>query len=130
MIPRMILPLLALALSVGCASKTLREEEAKLYFAHAGDPVEEIRAFRLNNWRPLDRDHLVIWRSVNEAYLLKVSGPCTNLEFAQEITVDYRAPVLRSRFDAIRVEGYRCPIDSIRPVDYPRVRQELRNRRG
>ncbi len=126
---RIAIAVLSLLMLAGCSGKSLRDDEAQLFFANAGEPVREIRAFRLTNWRSLDRDHLVIWRSVNDAYLIKVSGPCTNLEFAQTISVDYRAPVLRSRFDAIRVEGYRCPIETIRPVNYRQVREEMRTRR-
>jgi hypothetical protein len=123
----LVLPLILLA---GCASKSLREAEAQAYLKHAGEPVEEVRAFRLTNWRPLDRDHLVVWRSVNDAFVIRVSGPCPNLEFADRIAVHYRAPVLRSRFDWVMVEGQRCPIDVIRPVDYRDVRRELRGVRA
>ncbi len=127
---RPILAAAAIVLLSGCAGTELRRAEAEAYLTHAGEPVEQVTAFRLTGWRPIDREHVVLWRSANEAYLIRVQQPCIHLEFAHRIGVEYQAPVLRSRFDAILVEGQRCRIESIRPVDDRVVRRSLRHVRG
>ncbi|MDW8479346.1 MAG: DUF6491 family protein [Xanthomonadales bacterium] len=127
---RAIAILAAAALSAACSGHQLRRTEAETYLALAGEPVEEVRAFRLTGWRPLDREHLVLWRSANDAFLIRVQQPCIHLEFAHRIGVDYQAPVLRRRFDAVIVQGQRCRIESIRPLDDRVVRRALRDVRG
>jgi hypothetical protein len=129
-IVRLLSILAAVLVAAGCATKSAREAEAQVYFRHMGDPVEEVRAFRLTDWRPLDRYHLVVWRSVNDAFVIRVQEPCTNIDFAQTVAVEYRAPVLRSRFDWVLVDGDRCRIEWIRPVDYRDVRKDMRAARG
>lgn len=120
----------ALILLAGCAGRELRQAEAEAYLAHAGEPVEQVTAFRLTGWRPLDREHVVLWRNARDAYVIRVQQPCLHLEFAQRIGVEYQAPVLRRKLDAILVEGQRCRIESIRPVDDRVVRKALRPVRG
>jgi hypothetical protein len=127
---RLLAVLTVAAFAAGCATKSARDAEAQAYFKHMGEPVDEVRAFRLTDWRPLDRYHLVVWRSVNDAFVIRVQEPCTNIDFAQSLAIDYQAPVLRSRFDHVRIDGDRCRIEEIRPVDYRLVRQEMRSVRG
>ncbi|HRQ64599.1 MAG TPA: DUF6491 family protein [Xanthomonadaceae bacterium] len=130
MIIRLLAMTIAVAVVAGCATKPARHAEAQAYFKHMGEPVEDVRAFRLTDWRPLDRYHLVVWRSVNEAFVIRVQEPCTNIDFARSVAVEFQAPVLRSRFDFVRIDGDRCRIEEIRPVDYRLVRQEMRTVRG
>jgi hypothetical protein len=127
---RLLLLTSLLSLLAACAGRELRQMEAEAYLSHAGEPVDEVTAFRLTGWRPLDREHVVLWRSANDAYVIRVQQPCIHLEFAQRIGVEYQAPVLRRKFDAILVEGQRCRIESIRPVDDRVVRKALRSVRG
>jgi hypothetical protein len=40
------------------------------------------------------------------------------------------ANTISSKFDAVLVKGWRCQITEIRPIDYKRLRQDLREERA
>ena len=118
------------ALLAACSGIPLKEreqEERDRFQAYAGEPVDHITWLgRFDSWEPIGRHELVVWTGVNEAYLIKVAPPCEDLQFANRIGLTSTASTVSSRFDFVKVRGWKCQIEEIRPVDYKRMRQDLR----
>ncbi|WP_368561934.1 DUF6491 family protein [Pseudoxanthomonas sp. UTMC 1351] len=101
-------------------------ERLELYRSHAGEPVPSFHYFgTLNGWTPLSDSALTVWTRPNQAYLLELSGPCQDLEYAIAIGVTNTMGRVYSRFDDVIVRGgggvsgnrFPCRILSIRPLD-------------
>ncbi|HEX8784120.1 MAG TPA: DUF6491 family protein, partial [Steroidobacteraceae bacterium] len=59
------------------AAATAQERALARYSGYAGRPVRSFTWLgRFDSWEPLGKDHLLVYTRPNEAYLLKVSGPC------------------------------------------------------
>src|SRR5689334_25246928 len=100
----MQLALVALALAVSaCATDRMSDnDKLALYRAHAMAPVGSFRYLnRIDGWTPLGDSALAIWTRPNEAYLLEVDGPCTDLDFAQAIGLTSQMGIVYSRFDKV-----------------------------
>jgi hypothetical protein len=63
---------------------------------------------------------------LNDAYLLSVRAPCINLQFTQRIGLTSTAGTVNSGLDSVLVDRERCQITEIRPVDYKKMRADLR----
>jgi hypothetical protein len=109
-----------------CASGVPRKADAPRlsYLDYAGEPVEQIVAMRgVDSWTPVSRTQLVIWTSLNEAWLVTVWDSCRELEFAQSISVTQTGHTI-SRFEKVRVGTDTCPISQIQPVDVKQMRAD------
>ncbi len=73
-------------------------------------------AGRLNNWRAVSRDELILWASPSKPYLVKIWRPFTSLRFVNTIGVSTTAGRV-SKFDYVIVDGQRYPIKSIVALD-------------
>lgn len=122
--------LVAAALLVSCSGIPLKEREAAeraRFEAYAGKPVDHFTWFtHYDGWEPISPNQLVVWTNINQAYLVTVFSPCTNLMFARRIGLTSTADTVYAHFDSVRAEGWRCMIDNIRPVDYRRMQHDLR----
>ena len=122
--------LVAAALLVSCSGIPLKQREAaerNRFEAYAGKPVDHFTwLVRYEGWEPISRDQLVVWTDIDTAYLITVFHPCTDLMFARRIGLSSTADTVYAHFDSVRVEGWRCTIDTIQPVDYRRMQHDLR----
>ncbi len=113
-----------------CASTAERrqfeQEQLAIYSKYAGEPVDQIRSFRLISWQPVGDLSILLEARLNEWYWLDVDGPCMDLPFAQTIGFKTSMNALQARFDSLIVAGQPCRIRSIRPIDYKAARAELR----
>jgi hypothetical protein len=120
----------ALALLGACSGIPLKEREQAerdRYEAYAGKPVDQFTWLgRFDGWEPISRHELVVWTNINDAYLITVQSPCDDLMFANHVGLTTTANTVYARFDSVKVHGWRCPIQEIRPVDYKRLRHDLR----
>ena len=121
----------AFALLIACSGIPLKERmaaERERYEAYAGNPIDHFTYLgRFDGWEPIGRHELVVWTGINDAYLIKVAPPCEDLQFATRIGLTSTGGTVYSRFlDSVKVRGWNCPIQEIRPVDYKRLRQDLR----
>ncbi|MDO5506036.1 MAG: DUF6491 family protein [Pseudoxanthomonas suwonensis] len=125
-----------------CASSPRLADSTKLalYQANAGEPVASFRLFgALSSWTPLGDGALAVWTRPNEAWLLELSGPCMELEFAPAIRVTDSLGRVSARFDRViplemgggpRTMQVPCIIQTIRPLDAAAIRageRELRD---
>lgn len=113
---------LTLALVAGSVNADTRaHEKAELArFEHyAGAPVDQFPMFELWKWQVVGPRHLVVWSTINDAYLLRVDKGCNNLEWTHGLSLsqEMRQKVTR-RFDFVEFGNQRCKIEEIRPVDY------------
>jgi len=122
--------LVTAALLASCSGIPLKQREAaerNRFEAYAGKPVDHFtRLTHYDGWEPISRNELVVWTDINQAYLITVFSPCTDLMFARRIGVTSSANTVYAHFDAVRADGWRCQIDTIRPVDYLRMQHDQR----
>jgi Family of unknown function (DUF6491) len=128
-----ILSLLIPALLTACSTFGSRERDEQTlerFLDHAGPPVRDFSYLGgINGWTSLDREHVVVYTGVNDAYLLTVAPPCNDLNFANRIGLTSTGSTVSARFDSVIVDGLRCQILQIRPVDYGAVRQAAKEER-
>ena len=127
----MALLLGVLAMLAACSSIALKEREqaegARIQ-AYAGQPVHYLtRVGRYWGWKPISNEQALVWTTPDKGYLIKVQQPCEDLRFADRIGLtETLHTVYSGGLDYMRVRGGRCPIEEIRPVDYARLRADLR----
>lgn len=131
----MLIPLLALL--AGCASGRLSDDERlALFRSHAGAPMKSFQYFgNLNGWQNLGDTALAVWTKPGTAYLLELTGPCNDLDYATAISITNMMGQVSARFDNVIVLGgpqsirMPCRIDTIRPLDLKALKvseQQLR----
>ena len=122
--------LAATSLLASCSGIPLKQREAaerNRFEAYAGKPVDHFTWLtRYDGWEPISPDQLVVWTDINQAYLITVFHPCTNLMFANRIGLTSTADTVYAHFDFVRAEGWKCMINTIQPVDYLRMQHDLR----
>jgi hypothetical protein len=122
--------LLAATLLAACATSGERQrfgaQELEIYTRHAGEPVDQIRSFRLISWQPVSDFTLLLEARLNDWFLIEVDGPCSGLPWANKIGFNQTMNALQARFDSVVVEGLPCRIRSIRPVDRRAALIEIR----
>jgi hypothetical protein len=117
-----------------CSSIPLKErttaERARLE-AYAGVPLRHIAWYgRFDGWKPVSQDEALLWTTPRRAYLVKVAQPCEDLRFARRIGITSTLSSFTVRdHDHLKVRGEYCRIERIRPIDYERLRADLRRER-
>ena len=125
------IPLILLtAVVAGCASQSPRERDAQayeLYRDFAGAPIDDFTYLgSYQGWRSLGKNVLAVQTGINDAYLITVQGPCSELPFVNTIAVTSTGNTVRRGLDSVRAGGVSCTIREIRPVDYAALRKAQR----
>jgi hypothetical protein len=90
----------------------------------APEAVDEFHFFgRLDSWRAVDRNTLIVWTTPFKPYLIELKRPASGLRFAEVIGLTSTAGTVYTRFDTVRVDGFRYPIRSI----YRLTKEQARN---
>ena len=124
--------LVAAALASACASSngiSRSEELLDRYEPYLTEPVTSFTAFRQESWQPISRNQLVLWTSINDAYLLTVTNNCSNMMFTNAVSVTSTGTSI-STHDAVLVRGDRCRIEQIQPIDVRRMRNDREARKA
>jgi len=136
-----LIPLIALvAVLAGCATGRLSDDERlALFRAHAGAPVKDFQYYgQLNGWQNLGDTALAVWTKPGTAWLLELTGPCNDLDYAPAISITNMMGQVSARFDKVIVLGgpqsirMPCRIETIRPLDLKALKtseQQLREAR-
>ena len=115
---------LLLSACSGIARRQDGQPQLDRYLRYAGAPIDRFTYLgRYDSWQGLSRNQLVVWTSMNDAYLLTVADICTGLQFAQRIGISSTGGTV-SRLEAVTFDHQSCPISEIRPVDYRKMRQD------
>ncbi len=120
----------ALCLLVGCAGHPVarREVQHNRYTPYAGAPVDQFRAYRFSNWEVVGDTQLVIWTEFQDAYLIKLRSPCSELPWAEYIAVTTTVGTV-THLDSIWVGRHMsCMIEEIRPVNIRQMQRDLKNK--
>jgi hypothetical protein len=106
---------LTLGMMAGCATAPTKET----YLQYAGPPIESFTYLgRYNGFRTLGGQDVVIWTSINDAYLIKVLEPCVNLVYANRVELTSAAHTVTRSIDWVNFDHGHCRIDTIRHIDY------------
>ena len=106
------------------------EAERARYLQYAGPPIKEFTYLgRYDSWTALSKDEVVVWTTINNAYLITVAQPCTDIMFVNHIGLTSTLHTVSQRFDFVKVRGQNCFIKSIQPVDYLKMKQDARKAR-
>jgi hypothetical protein len=117
----LVAPIAALGLALGCATAAAASPAPTLetFMQYAGPPIDSFTYLgHYDGFRTLGGRDVVIWTDINDAYLIRVMDPCTNLPFANAVKLTSNVKTVTRSVDAVVVEGVRCRIESIRHVDY------------
>lgn len=119
------------AFASACSGITRREDpQAKLdrFMDYAGPSIDRfVHLGRYDSWQVLTNDKLVVFPSLNEAYLLTVARPCTGLRFANRVGLTSTGSTVSRGFDFVRFDRERCQIIDIRKVDYRKMKEDMRS---
>jgi len=115
---------IAAGLLAGCASTLAHINAPKLdYREYAGEPVKSFDMHNFDGWSAVSKDQLVVWSGINEAYLIKVTGYCPDLMFANAIGVTSTAGNV-DKFEKVIVGRDKCFINEIRPIDTKQMKAD------
>jgi hypothetical protein len=90
----------------------------------AFEQVDSITMFRgPHSWQVVDDDTVIVWATAFDPYLVELAFRSPDLRFAEAIGITQFGNRVYAKFDAVKVAGFRYPIDSI----YKMSREEARN---
>ena len=106
------------ALLAGCATGPKLD-----YTDYAGEPVKSFYMNNFDGWTVVSKDQLVVYSGLNKAYLLRITGYCPDLQYANAIAVTSTANTV-DRFEKVIVGRDRCFIKEIRPLDTKQMKED------
>jgi hypothetical protein len=109
--------------AAGGIERTKGEQLLDKYEPYLGEPVTSFTALQRDSWQPISRTQLVLWTTINQAYLLTVDNSCRQLPFTQTIGVTSTTSQITT-LDSVLVRGDRCLITKIQPIDVKRMKAE------
>lgn len=116
---------LAAGLTVGAgasfASAAVQAGNAAVPAYEEVDSIPMLR--RPHSWSVIDDDTVIVWATPFDPYLVELAFRSPDLKFAQVIGITQFGSRVYARFDAVKVDGFRYPIDNI----YKMTREEARN---
>ena len=120
---------LAVSLTLGSAASFAasapQTEDARLGF----EQVDSIPMLtRPHSWNVVDDQTVVVWATPFDPYLVKLKFKSNDLKFAQVIGLTQFGSRVYARFDAVKVGGFRYPIDSIYKMTREEARDVVRSR--
>jgi hypothetical protein len=78
---------------------------------------------RPHSWQVVDDDTVIVWATPFDPYLVELAFKSHDLKFAHVIGITQFGSRIYAKFDAVKVDGFRYPIDSI----YKMTREEARS---
>jgi hypothetical protein len=92
--------------------------------ARAFEEVDSIPMLtRPHSWQIVDDDTVIVWATPFDPYLVELAHRSPDLRWAQVIGISQFGSRVYAKFDAVKVGGFRYPIDSI----YKMTRGEARD---
>ena len=82
-----------------------------------GEAVQRVRFSHLIDWQPLDREWIMLEFSDGRKFALEVRDPCiTDTREANSLQLDTAMGNTLHRSDRVKLNEYRCLIETIRPL--------------
>jgi uncharacterized protein DUF6491 len=82
------------------------------------------------SWQAVDDETVVVWATPFDPYLVKLALKSYDLKFAQVIGITQFGSRVYAKFDAVKVRGFRYPIDSIYKMSREEARELVRSARA
>lgn len=89
----------------------------------AGPPVESFHFWDMKRFEVLGDYDLMVWTTLEDAYLITVERPCPGLVFAKGVGLSSTQRRVHQRFDTVNFDQQRCDIQQIRELDGKALRQ-------
>ena len=99
------------------ADATKPRPTADDYRRYARGNVPSFNSSNVTDWDAPDPQHVVVWTSPAEAYLLTLFGACFGLESASTILLSADGGVVRPGAAAVMVGAERCRIQFVEKLD-------------
>src|SRR5262245_62297476 len=98
------------AASFASAAKQTKEVDARPGF----EKVDSILMMtRPHSWQAIDDDTVIVWATPFDPYLVELKFAAHDLKWAHAIGITQVGSRVYAKFDAVKVGGFRYPIDSI-----------------
>ena len=123
--------LFAVLILSSCASNGLTDvERTALYHNYVAEnkleEVKSITSFRFNGWRDLGKEHLIIFSSIRNAYLITLTNRCSDLRYSNTLGINRTGSSLHAKFDSIFVTSFpeqKCFIKTIHKLTKEQANQ-------
>jgi hypothetical protein len=83
-----------------------------------------------HSWQVIDEDTVVVWATAFDPYLVELAFKSRDLKFAHAIGITQFGSRVYAKFDAVKVGGFRYPIDSIYKMTRGEARELVRGARA
>jgi len=77
----------------------------------------------LRGFDAVDDETLILWATSFDPYLVRLAYPSPDLRWAQVVAVESATSLIHERFDAVRIDGLRYPIEEIYKLSREQARQ-------
>ena len=109
---------MAFAGCAGMSSARAPNEALARYQSVAGPSVQFMPFFRLEEWEALDDEHLVVWTSRRDAWLLEVWPNCNGLITSPTVAITSNVQRAYVNIDKVLLAHHEtCRIQDIRSID-------------
>jgi hypothetical protein len=85
---------------------------------------------RPHSWQVIDDDTVVVWATPFDPYLVELAHRSPDLRWAHVIGITQFGSRVYAKFDAVKVGGFRYPIDSIYKMTRAEARDLVRSARS
>ena len=85
---------------------------------------------RPHSWQVIDDDTVVVWATAFDPYLVELAFKSHDLQFTEVIGITQVGSRVYAKFDAVKVGGFRYPIDSIYKITREEARELVRGSRA
>ena len=97
----------------------------------AFEQVDSITMLRgPHSWSALDEDTIIVWATAFDPYLIELAFKSHDLQWAHAIGITQFGSRVYAKFDAVKVGGFRYPIDSIYKISREEARSLVRGARA
>lgn len=86
--------------------------------------VPAFSSARVYDWDAPDLNHVVVWTSSAEAYLLTLFGACFGLDTTHTILLSAEGGTVRAGAAAVMIGTQRCPIQSVERLDARAIKSD------
>jgi hypothetical protein len=112
--------------SFAAATVTAIDPDARVF-----EQVDSIPMLtRPHSWQVIDEDTVVVWATPFDPYLVELAHKIPDLRWAHVIGITQFGSRVYAKFDAVKVGGFRYPIDSIYKMTRGEARDLVRSARA
>jgi Family of unknown function (DUF6491) len=113
------------------ASSQANATAAPANVPRAFEQVDSIPMLRHpHSWQVIDEDTVIVWATAFDPYLVELAFKSNDLKFTEVIGVTQVGSRVYAKFDAVKVRGFRYPIDSIYKMTREEARELVRGSRA